>query len=43
MEAVEVIKLVLPGIPNFVGLIIGLFMLYRVVNRLLDMVDDGDN
>lgn len=39
MEIVDLIALVLPGIPNFAGLVIAVFMFYRQNNRLLDILE----
>ncbi len=35
----QIIELVLPGIPNFIGFMIGVLMLFRILNRLLDMIE----
>lgn len=38
----DLLQLIIVNVPNYIGFTIALFMLWRIVNRLLDDDDDDD-
>lgn len=39
MDISDLVALVLPGIPNFAGLVMAVYMFYKTNNRLLDILE----